>query len=507
MVAVPALPPHSGPHPGPPPGPRPGALPARAIDAAQPVLAIDLDGTLVRCDLLHESLLKLVVADPAALLRLPGWLLQGKAQFKREVAARVELDVTQLPYERQLVDWIVVQRGLGRRIVLCTASDARLANAVAAYLPLFDEVLASDGRTNLAAAHKAGALVARYGAKGFDYAGNSRADIAVWAEARAAIVVGAPPGVRAAAARAAPVEHEFGEAPGGLRTWVRALRMHQWVKNLLVFLPLLGAHRLLDATLLFQAVWAFVAFGMCASSVYLINDMIDIDSDRRHPRKRERPFASGRLPVPWGAAASAALLLGAFGIAFGAVRWQFAAWLGVYFASTLCYTFWLKRKILVDSLVLAALYTLRVLGGGAAVDIAPGFWLLAFSLFLFLSLALVKRYSELVIMLAEGRNGTVGRDYLVDDRHLVESLGIASGFSAVMVMALYINGETVARLYPHQEMIWFTVPVLLYWVSRLWLKAHRGEMHDDPVVFAMADNVSRVTIALFFATLMLASMR
>ena len=480
---------------------------ARARRALEPVLAVDLDGTLVRCDLLHESLLKLVVNEPAALLRMPGWLRQGKAQFKREVAARVEVDVALLPYERPLVDWVAAERNAGRRVVLCTASDAKLAHAVAAYLPIFDDVIASDGHTNLSAENKARALVERYGEKGFDYAGNSHADVPVWAQARSAIVVSAPAGVRAAARRVASVEREFGDRTSAVTTWVHAIRMHQWVKNLLVFLPLLGAHQFFNVALLTQAIWAFLAFGLCASSVYLLNDMADIESDRRHARKRGRPFASGRLPVPHGAAASLLFVCVAFGIAFTLVRWQFAAWLGVYFATTLSYTFWLKRKVIVDSLVLAGLYTLRVIGGGAAVAISPGFWLLAFSLFLFLSLALVKRYSELESLMAEGRLATAGRDYRVGDRQLVETLGIVSGFAAVLVMALYINGETVARLYPRNEVIWFTVPVLLYWVSRVWLKAHRGELHDDPVVFAMTDNLSRVTIALFFLTLLIASVR
>lgn len=491
----------------PPPEPSPRPLSTRARRALEPVLAIDLDGTLVRCDLLHESLLKLVVTEPAALLRLPGWLAQGKAQFKREVASRVEVDATLLPYERPLVDWVAAEHHAGRRVVLCTASDAKLANAVAAYLPIFDDVIASDGHTNLSAGNKARALVERYGDKGFDYAGNSHADVPVWAAARSAIVVSAPAGVRAAARRVASVEREFGGRTSALTTWVHAIRMHQWVKNLLVFLPLLGAHQFFNVALLTQAIWAFLAFGLCASSVYLLNDMADIESDRRHARKRGRPFASGRLPVPHGAAASLLLVSVAFGIAFGLVRWEFAAWLAVYFGTTLCYTFWLKRKVIVDSLVLAGLYTLRVIGGAAAVGISAGFWLLAFSLFLFLSLALVKRYSELESLMAEGRLATAGRDYRVDDRHLVETLGIVSGFAAVLVMALYINGETVARLYPRNEVIWFTVPVLLYWVSRVWLKAHRGELHDDPVVFAMTDNLSRVTIALFFLTLLIASVR
>ena len=473
--------------------------------ADMPVLVIDLDGTLVRCDLLHESLLKLIVVKPSALWSLPAWLLQGKARFKREVANRVDIDATLLPYDPSLVDWIIAQRATGRRVVLCTASDQKLALAVADHLPIFDAVMASDGQINLSSGHKAQALVERFGAKGFDYAGNSLADVPVWAAARRAIVVAAPRGVQAAARRVSEVERTFGQAAGGVRRWLKAMRMHQWVKNLLVFLPLLGAHQMLQLPLLLQALWAFIAFSLCASSVYLLNDMMDLDSDRRHPRKRERPFASGRLPVSQGLVASALLVAGAFTIAIVKLPLGFTAWLAAYLGLTLCYTFWLKRKILVDSLVLAALYTMRVLAGSAAVGIAPGFWLLAFSLFLFLSLALVKRYSELAALMSAGQRIAAGRDYLVDDRHLVQTLGIASGFSSVMVLALYMNGDSVSRLYPHQELIWFTVPLLLYWISRLWLKAHRDQLDDDPVIFAMTDNVSRATIALFFATLLLAS--
>lgn len=485
-----------------PPGER-----ARPGQADPVPLVIDLDGTLIRCDLLHETTVSLALSQPAALLSMPGWLAAGKARFKQEVAARVEIDAASLPYDAALRAWIRTERDSGRTIVLCTASDQKLAEQVAVECDLFDFVMASDGTTNLSARHKADALVARFGAKGFDYAGNSQADLPVWAVARRAIVVGAPRSVRAAAGRVAPVEREFAPQSASLRSWPKALRVHQWVKNLLVFLPLLGDHQFLNLPALMSAVLAFLAFSLCASSVYLVNDMADLASDRRHPRKHRRPFASGALSIPQGLLASALLIAAAFAIAFWGVNLAFTGWLALYLVATVCYSVWLKRKILVDSLVLAGLYTLRLLAGGAAADTPTGFWLLAFSLFLFFSLALVKRYSELFEIFRRGLTKTPGRDYVIEDLPLVEMLGIASGFCAVLVLALYINGDTVARLYPHQQMVWLTVPVLLYWVSRLWLKAHRGQLEDDPVVFAITDGVSRATILVFVLALLLASQK
>lgn len=481
------------------------ARPAVTVASRAVPLVVDLDGTLIRADLLHETVIQMLVREPARLLAMPGWLLRGKAYFKAQVAARVELQAESLPYHDEFVAWLRSERAGGRPMTLCTASDVRLAEAVARESGLFDDVMASDGVTNLSAQHKADALVARFGRHGFDYAGNAMADVAVWAAARRAVVVNARARVRSAAAGVAEVEREFAAGAASWRQWLKALRVHQWVKNMLVFLPLFGAHDFTNVPALLRVTLAFVAFSLCASSVYLVNDLVDLDSDRQHPRKRHRPLAAGTLTIPAGLVASALLAAAAFTVAVFGVNLQFAAWLLVYLVATACYSFWLKRKMLVDSLVLAGLYTLRLLAGGAAASTATGFWLLAFSMFLFLSLAMVKRYSELKETFLRGRARTPGRDYMVDDLPLVETLGIASGFSSVLVLALYINGDTVARLYKNEQLIWLTVPVLLYWVSRMWLKAHRGELSDDPVVFALSDGLSQVLILLFFAALLLAS--
>lgn len=463
-------------------------------------LAVDLDGTLILTDLLQESALKLIKLHPACVFVLPRWLAGGKARLKREIADRVSLDVAALPFNGQVLEMVRAARAEGHRVVLCTAADARLATAVADHLGLFDEVLASDGVTNLSAANKAAALVARFGERGFDYVGNAMCDVAVWSRSREAIVVAAPRKVVAAARAVATVRQEMPRSNSGMKTWIAALRLQQWVKNLLLLLPLLASHEFGDPSLLLAVAVAFVAFSLCASSVYIVNDLMDLESDRHHPRKQSRPFAAGRLSPAAGLAMAALLLTASFALSL-VLPPLFMLCLAIYLGLTLSYTLLLKQKVLVDSLCLAGLYTLRVIAGGAAAGVDPGFWLLAFSLFLFLSLAFVKRYSELSILLSKGRHRAHGRGYVSKDLPLIETLGIVSGYASVLVMALYLNGESIVRLYPQPLLMWFTVPILLYWISRIWVKAHRGEMHDDPVLFALTDRLSLITIALFIGVL------
>jgi 4-hydroxybenzoate polyprenyltransferase/phosphoserine phosphatase len=463
-------------------------------------LCVDLDGTLIRSDLLHESALRLLRGGPHLVLALPLWLASGKAGLKRRIAGHVTLDVGSLPYDEEVVEWIRGERAAGRRVVLCTASDASYAKAVADHLGLFDDVIASDGQTNVSAGRKAALLAERFGDGGFDYAGNSRDDLPVWDRARRAILVGAPAALRTEAQRRFTVAREFERPAPGPLVWLRAMRLHQWLKNLLVFLPLAGAHRLLNAPLFGEAMLAFLAFGLCASGVYILNDLMDLESDRRHPRKRRRPFAAGAISLLAGALFGALLLNAALAIGL-AVTPAFVGWLAAYFGVTLAYTFFLKRRVIVDCLTLGGLYTLRIVAGGAAVGIAPSFWLLAFSLFLFLSLAFVKRYSELMVLAKAEQTSAHGRGYQAGDLSIVQTMGVASGFTAVMLMALYINGDTVARLYSRPDVLWMTIPVLLYWVSRMWMQAHRGNMEDDPVVFAVKDKYSLACGALFVAVL------
>ena len=457
-------------------------------------LCVDLDGTLIRSDLLVESALALLRRNPLYIFRFGSWLLRGKAHLKREIAVRTSVDVSTLPYEPRVLNWLRSETS-GRRRVLCTASDHKFADAVAAHVGGFDEVLASDGVRNLSGRNKAAVLGDRFGERGFDYAGNEVRDLHVWKRARRAIVVNAPQGLAQRAGRVSEVERVFEREGSGLRASLRALRLHQWLKNLLVFLPLLTAHLVLAPNAVLHTTIAFFSFCLCASGVYLLNDLLDLDADRRHPRKRLRPFADGRLPLVSGLIAAPLLTLAAFALAL-AISPLFAAVLLAYFVLTVAYSFALKRIAMLDTLVLAALYTIRIIAGTAALGIPPSFWLLAFSVFLFLSLAMIKRYTELAVLLRSGEVRSLGRGYSVEDLPLVQSLGGSSGYLAVLVLALYINSTASEVLYSRPVVLWLLCPLLLYWISRAWLIAHRGDMHDDPVVFAVSDWVSRLTLVL-----------
>jgi 4-hydroxybenzoate polyprenyltransferase len=458
-------------------------------------LCVDLDGTLTPVDTLHENLLSLARQAPAALLLLPVWLLRfGKARVKREVAARIQFDAVQLPLNPQLLQWLKAEHARGRRLVLATAADSAIAEQVAARLGFFHEVIGSDGIRNLSSDAKRAALVERFGERGFDYVGNERADEAVWRAARSAIVAGSARQVLRAR-RIADVDRVFPTAPMRPMAWVKAMRLHQWVKNMLIFLPALLAHRIFVPAVLLQSVAAFVAFGLCASSVYLVNDLLDLGADRRHPRKCRRPFASGVLSAKSGVVASAVLLCGAALLA-GFVGWKFAAVLGGYYLLTWTYSLRLKRAALVDVMTLAGLYTIRIVAGSAATDISLSFWLLAFSVFIFLSLGFVKRYTELDDARRAGAANSHGRGYWATDLPLLMNLGVTAGYCTVVVMALYINSTDSQALYRHNKPLWLVCPLLLYWISRIWLLTTRSQMHDDPVVFALRDRLSLVVLGL-----------
>ena len=461
-------------------------------------LVIDLDGTLIHTDMLHESTLRLVRDAPLQLLRLPFLLARGKAVLKRHIAQRSSFDPAALPYNQPLLEWLQSQRAAGRKLVLCTATDATIAQAIADHLGLFDEVIASDGSTNVAGAHKAQALRERFGQGGFDYAGNAAPDLPVWAQARKAIVVNGNAALVQKAQGIAEVEHVFPPQPAGISTLRRMLRVHQWLKNLLLFVPLLAAHQLGNGPAWLALLLAFASFSLCASSVYIANDLLDLESDRLHPRKRLRPFASGQMPV-WQGVVFAPLLLLASLLLATFVGGQFLPWLLAYFVLTCAYSWGLKRLVLVDCLTLALLYTLRIVAGAAAVGQALSFWLLAFSVFLFLSLAFVKRYAELEVQVLSGKQKIHGRGYHTTDAPIVQTMGIVSGYASVLVLALYLNSDAVLRLYRAPQVIWGAVPVMLFWVSWMWLQAQRGQMHDDPLVFAVKDRASLAAGVAFVA--------
>jgi len=455
---------------------------------------VDLDGTLLRTDLLHESVLLLLRGNPLYLFLLPVWLFGGKARLKREVARRVRIDAASLPYDPRVVEHL--RSTPARPRVLCTASDELLAQPVAEHLGVFEQILASDGRVNLGGEAKAEALVARFGDGGFDYIGNSAADLHVWRHARRARVANASATLARRAAAVSVVESHWQAQAAGPAAWLKAIRVHQWLKNLLVFVPLLAAHRFADPAAASQALVAFFAFCLCASGVYVLNDLLDLPSDRRHPRKRLRPFASGELLLLHGMVAAPLMTLAGFALAWLCSP-AFAAVLGVYYAATLAYSLRLKRVHMLDVMLLAGLYTIRIIGGAVAAGVPLSFWLLAFSMFVFLSLAMLKRYTELFALPESGQAEASGRGYAGGDLPLLQSLGGASGYLSVLVLALYINSPESLAIYSRPQMLWLLCPLLLYWISRAWSLVRRGRMHDDPVVFAATDRVSLVVGWLF----------
>jgi 4-hydroxybenzoate polyprenyltransferase/phosphoserine phosphatase len=450
------------------------------------VLAVDVDGTLLRTDLLHESVFALLRVNMFYLFLLPVWLLQGRAYLKQMIADRVRISAESLPYREDFLAFLRAERARGCELWLATASNVRFANDIAAYLGFFSGALGSTATDNLKGTRKLEHIQAQLNGRSFAYAGNSAVDLPIWQAAAGAILVDVPDAVRRKAEQQANVVRVFDEQGSKLRALLRAARLHQWMKNLLVFLPLVLAHRLTDGTSLQQAVLAFIAFSLCASSVYILNDLLDLAADRQHPSKRFRPFAAGDLPITNGVLAMSLLLLASLSLAL-LLPPLFLAVLILYYCCTLAYSVVLKETLLIDALMLASLYTLRLIAGAAAIEVRPSFWLLAFSMFLFLSLAFVKRYSELHVKAAEGKVALTGRAYQTLDMENIAQSGIASGYLAVLVMALYINSSAVVEQYARPEALWLLCPIMLYWISRVWLLARRGEMHDDPVVFAIRD--------------------
>jgi 4-hydroxybenzoate polyprenyltransferase/phosphoserine phosphatase len=477
-----------------------------ASHKTQVPLVVDLDGTLIKTDLLWEFFVRLLKRNPLWLFATLLWWTRGRAFLKQQLAARVTIDPSTVPYNKKFLVWLREQKSSGRKIILATASDLKMALSVANHVGIFDEILASDGRTNLRSKNKLKALVEKFGERGFDYAGNSSADLAVWRGAREAIVVNAPPSLVKKAAACAKIGRVFEPDASPFHASLRSLRPHQWVKNLIVFVPAVAAHKLGDGTLLLRDVLAFTAFCLCASGVYVVNDLVDLDSDRQHPGKKNRPFASGDLPLQFGLI-SGPLLLAAGVLVAAQLSWLFVEVTVLYVALTTIYSWRVKRVVLLDVFFLAGLYTMRLVAGSVATGVENSSWLLMFSMFIFLSLALVKRYVELADTneIDSGKTVVAGRGYVAGDFELVASLGTGSGYLSVLVLALYVNSPQVILLYPHPKMLLLVCPLLLFWISRVWLLAHRGQMHDDPVVFTLKDKTSYAVGVLICLILSLAT--
>lgn len=454
-------------------------------------LAVDLDGTLIATDLLWEGLFALLRKNPLYLLLIPIWLVGGPARLKQKIAERVEIDAASLPYREHLLARLQADHADGRKIVLATGTPRRFAEAVAAHLGIFDHVLATDGTHNLTSSRKREALVAAYGDGGFDYAGNSRHDLDVFDAARTVIVVA--PDRRAARWQARHDCEVMAGAKPTSKTIFRMLRCHQWLKNSLIAVPMVLSHEYLNMQMVVQCALAIVSFSAVASAIYILNDFFDLPLDRQHPTKRLRPFASGALSIPSGIWSIGVLLAVGLGAAL-MLPAEFMLVLTGYLVITTAYSLALKRMLLIDVLTLAGLYTIRVVAGAAATGTDVSFWLLAFSIFFFLSLALVKRFVELRSTSLTAGERIAGRGYRYEDQEIVAQAGMASAFSSALVLALYLDSTAVRELYAHPWMMWPLPPIVLYMTMRVWILARRDEMHDDPVVFVIRDWRSQIVI-------------
>lgn len=456
------------------------------------IIYVDLDETLVKTDTLFESIFCLANKKPFFLLLVPIWLIQkGKAYMKAQISTHGGVpEPSLLPYNRDLLDFLKAKKREGHRLVLSTAADSKVAGAVEDYLQIFDRVLASDGNRNLKGIEKISAIKLDCGGCDFAYAGDSSADLVIWREATEAIVVGSHRGIEKKLQQSGVKISKVFPETDSIMELFKAIRPHQWAKNLLVFVSLVLSHQVLNSALVLVAILAFFAFSLCASGVYLCNDLLDLEADRRHKQKCFRPLAAGKITFG-NALFSITLFLVVSAMIASLLPIGFQLTLAVYFVATLAYSLWLKRVVLLDVVFLSLLYTVRIIAGSLAIQVTTTPWLMGFSIFIFLSLAFVKRYSELHgLKVAAEQDFAHGRGYHVEDIDQLAIFGVVSGYISVLVLALYINSPQLGQFYGDINYLWLMCPLLIYWISRIWLLARRGEIHEDPVVFTLHDKVS-----------------
>jgi 4-hydroxybenzoate polyprenyltransferase/phosphoserine phosphatase len=473
---------------------------AHADDPIIP-LVVDLDGTLIRSDLLIETAFAVVGNSASRFLDVARRLWRGRAELK-EFLAHAKITFASLPYDPVVLARAKAAASAGQPVYLASASDEKLVRAVAEHLGFFSGWFASDGITNLSGETKARRLADVFGRGGFDYVGNSAADLPVWAACRRRLAIRVPSQVRSRLVAIDPKTEFLSDERPTWRTWARLLRVHQYTKNLLVLVPLLTSHNF-TMQAIFNAVVAMISFSLCASGVYILNDLVDLEADRAHPTKCNRPLASGAIPLNYGLFLIPVLITAALILA-ASISLSFLLALSGYLVLTTAYTFFLKRKAIVDVVVLAMLYTMRVIAGGEAIHATVSEWLLGFSMFMFMALALIKRYVELSQRLKLSLPEPANRNYNSTDLTIIGALAAASAFNAITLFSLYLSSDMVHKLYRHPQLLWLICPILLYWSSRALIMAHRDVMHDDPIIFALKDRVSRVTIAAMVAVVLIA---
>lgn len=455
-------------------------------------LCVDLDGTLIASDTLIESILIHLKNQPLYAFLLPFWIIKGKKYFKSRVFGMAQPDAALLPYRNEVTEFIKNERLKNRRTYLVTASASTMAESVASYTGLFDDSFGSNEQLNLKGKEKQAFLIERFGRKSYDYIGNSNDDIPPFSSSRKAIAVNPRSSLRKKIVNANPDFLLINTPKNNLRLFIKEIRIYQWIKNLLLFFPLFLAHKVSQPELILDVLLAFLSFGFCASAVYVTNDLFDLQSDRQHPRKKKRPVASGDFPILGALIISPLLLLTGIGISIFTLPAPFTLLLITYIIVTSLYSIIFKKIYIIDIIILAGLYTLRLFAGGLAIETELSPWLLAFSTFIFLSLAIVKRYTELLVVREQNLTQTSGRGYEIGDIDLLQTLGVISGYMSILVFTFYINSQKVIELYHHPELLWAIAPLLLFWITRIWFISHRGKMHDDPIVFTAKDPISYI---------------
>ncbi|MET0313707.1 MAG: UbiA family prenyltransferase, partial [Hansschlegelia sp.] len=459
--------------------------PRRRVEAKPLPLVVDAEGGLVRGGLLAEAALAYIRRNPLRAFAVIGQLMRGKAALGRWLAARVELDASALPLNEAFLAFAEAERARGRKIHLAVESDAPLATKLAESLGFADGVIAAGGGGEARAR-----LLSERFPDGFAYAGDDAGDLPVWRAARESVVVGAAAATLTAVEAIRPPAKVIPRERLGLRTVLKAARVHQWAKNVLVAVPLVLGGKAFDLS-----AWATVGIGLLllgvlASSTYVLNDLWDIEDDRRHWSKKHRAFASGRLSIATGLiAAPVGIVVALAGAAMlgVAVLASFLAYLVV----TLAYSFRLKQAAVVDVFTLAGLFTLRLVIGIALAAVPGSPWLLVFSMFLFASLSFAKRHTEMVRVALSGADKAGGRGYVAADAPFLIGMGVATGMSAVLVMVLYLIEEAFrAGFYSTPAALWAFPCVLFLWLGRVWVLSGRDELHDDPVAFAVRDKPS-----------------
>lgn len=467
-------------------------------------LCVDLDGTLIQTDSLWESCLRLISQQPLIIFLFPMWLFLGKAGFKQKISSQIELDPRSLPYNTNLLKYLSQQRLQDRHLVLVTAANKKIAESISHHLNIFDEIIASDETQNLSGKNKADILIKKFGEQGFTYAGNANVDLAVWQHSASAVVVNASDRLLKKVEKITTIEEVFpNKEPTSFKIILKAIRIHQWSKNMLIFVALILSHNWFNAIAIQSAIFAFFAFSFSASSIYLINDLIDLESDRKHKTKRYRPLAAGTLSIKTAIILIPILLIVSFLFATQ-TNTAFTEILMVYLFLTTAYSLFLKPIALLDVITLTSLYTLRIIAGALAINVPLSYWLLAFSMFIFLSLALIKRFSELKNLAQQGKSTTASRGYHVDDIQALSLFGISSGYISIFVLVFYIHDLHTGMLYTTPDWLWFMAVAVLYWISRMWLLAFRGQMNEDPILFAIRDRNSYLTSLLIAISLYLA---